>query len=226
MSGILQRLLKLSPLCAGIVFCLLGVSALLYPGGTVWDAETRHYDLVSNYLCDLLDPVAHCGVSNPLGSIIGISAFALAAVGLLLPVWLGAPHLARAATWPRVTRALGVFALVNVLLLPVAGLTELRLAHDLAVFAAAIPGFGAAILLGFFLWKGKLAPRWLTSIGAAAAAVGVIDTGLYAIRLAGVQQFSIAGPALQKVALVLVLVWFPGVAGLMLRRAATNRVSP
>ena len=56
----------------------------MYPGGTVWDPQSKGYDLLRNYLCDLLAPEALNGAENGLLLLVLLSDVVLRA--LLLPV--------------------------------------------------------------------------------------------------------------------------------------------
>ena len=139
-----------------------------------------------------------------------IAAFVVVIMGLLVPMWSGLPRLV-SGEWPRHVRNTGLCAMGLLALLPLALLANARLVHHIVVFGAGATGLGAAILMTLQLWRTHLVPTWVTYLGAAALAASVVDIGIYALQLTAHHEPAVIGPSLQKVALILILLWLPAV---------------
>lgn len=190
---------------------------MLYPGGSVNHVYRPGFDIWSNYLCDLLESVAQNGMPNPWGAAVGRLALLLAVTGILVPLWLGTPRLAPSTGWLQGVRVLGLCSVAHVLLLMLIPITGIAVLHEVAVFGAALPGLVAASGLSVALGHHGGAARWLGYAGALAIATASVDALLYAALLQGWTVFAVAAPALQKVALVSILIWLGG-AGRALSR--------
>lgn len=186
-------------------------SMMAYPGGTVWNPQSSGYDVLRNYLCDLLGPQSLNGAPNALGATLGIAGFVVAIVGLLIPLWVSLPRLIPGPRWPRYVRRAGLSAVAIFFMLPLALWTHVNLVHHLVVFGAGTLGFGAAILMTVQLHRSSQVPTWVSAVGASALLISVVDIVIYAVQLTAHHEPAVLGPSLQKVALVLILIWLPAV---------------
>jgi hypothetical protein len=185
----------------------------LYPGGTWWDATTRGHRFWENFLCDLEWRVALNGTPNPLGSRLATAAMLVLLAGLAA-FWIGVPRVfeerpprgASAVRWLGLTSAVGTLA---VILMPSDRVGAL---HGVMVLTSGVPGLLAAALAVRVLAVGEPPPRIAALTGAGMLAFAVADFALYAWHFLAHTPGSILGPALQKVALGLLLAWMVMVA--------------
>jgi hypothetical protein len=114
------------------------VAASLYPGGTKLDPTTRGYSHLSNYWCDLLDPVSYSGAVNRARPV-GMLATIILPLSLI-PLWLRVPVLFRRPSgipgW--MVRVAGTTSMVCATLI-------FTPQHDLLIDVAA--GFGGTALV-------------------------------------------------------------------------------
>lgn len=181
---------------AGFVALETGAMAL-YPGGTWWDRAAVGHRFWENFLCDLEWQVALGGRMNP-GAELAEGAMLLL-VAAIAAYWALAPH------WPRAVRALGwtsVGGMVAVAILPSERYGAL---HGLAVMAAGGPGLAAALLTTHAQRRCAWRATW--PLGAALLVVATLDLGLYVHTYATGGPGTKLVPALQKIALALLLAW-------------------
>jgi hypothetical protein len=198
---------------AVVLFVALELPAMaLYPGGTWWDSHTRGARFWENYLCDLEWSVALDGLPNPVGSRLALAATLVLVLGLL-PFWWTVPRVAGETRLlgrlVRVLGALNVAGTIAVALMPSERFGSL---HGAAVVVAALPGLGAAVLAVALLLRGEPPPRVAGALGAAMLAASVADFVLYVRTLIAGGPGPRALPAVQKVALLLLLAWMLAVA--------------
>lgn len=185
----------------------------LYPGGTWWDATTRGHRFWENFLCDLEWRVALNGVPNPTGSRFATAAMLVLLAGLVA-FWLGVPRVfadrpprgASAVPWLGLTSAVGTLA---VILMPSDRFGAL---HGVMVLTSGVPGLLATALAVRVLAMGEPRPKIAAWTGGGMLAFALADFALYAWHFLTHTPGSILGPALQKVALVLLLAWMVLVA--------------
>lgn len=185
----------------------------LYPGGTWWDATTRGHRFWENFLCDLEWRVALNGVPNPVGSRFATAAMLVLLAGLAA-FWLGvprafedrAPRGASAVPWLGLGSAVGTLA---VILMPSDRFGAL---HGVMVLTAGVPGLLATALAVRVLAVGEPPPKIAAWTGGGMLSFALADFALYAWHFLAHTPGSILGPALQKVALVLLLSWMVLVA--------------
>jgi hypothetical protein len=200
----------------GLVAAFGGLEAAamhLYPGGTWWDAAARGHRFWENFLCDLEWRVALNGEPNPVGSALAKTAMLLLLVALV-PFWLAVPRVfpgasagARAAvTTPGLVSAA---ATVAVVLMPSDRFGAL---HGAMVIVAGVPGLVAAALAVRGLALREPRPRVAAGLGGAMLAAAFVDFALYVSHFAAHTNGTPLGPALQKVALLLLLAWMVTVA--------------
>ena len=185
----------------------------LYPGGTWWDVTTRGHRFWENFLCDLEWRVALNGMPNPLGSRFATAGMLVLLAGLAA-FWLGVPRVfedrpprgASAVQWLGLTSAVGTLAVV---LMPSDRFGAL---HGVMVLISGVPGLLATALAVHVLAVGEPPPKVAAWTGAGMLAFALADFALYAWHFLDHTPGSILGPALQKVALVLLLAWMVLVA--------------
>jgi hypothetical protein len=187
----------------------------LYPGGTWWDPAARGHRFWQNFLCDLEWQVALNGTPNPVGAALAQAAMLVLVAGFV-PFWWEAP------AWRRAVRGLGaagVSGMVAVALMPSERFGAL---HGVAVVLAAAPSFAATSLAAAGEWRAgeRAHHRVAAGIGAALLAVAALDLVLYVHTMRTGGPGPVAVPALQKIALALLLVWMVLVA---LRPASASR---
>ncbi len=188
-------------------------SMQLYPGGTSWNHESVGHDFWQNYLCDLLRPTALDGVPNPLGSALAKTATLLLACGLLSFFCV----VGRAfPSFPRLGRAVAVLGTLAACAVPgvvfVSG-DRFGMLHGVAVVVAAIPGLAAALLAVVGLVLGEERPKRGAVVGAVTLAVAMVDFALYVPQVTSSAPGPIAVAVLERIALVMMLVWMCVVAG-------------
>lgn len=206
-------------------FVVLEVAAMrLYPGGTWWNTSAAGHRFWQNYLCDLTQPVAVDGVANPVGSVLARAAMLVLVAGLL-PFWAAVPRLFARPRLARPVRALGfvsMAAVVWVVLLPGDRFGRL---HGALVVLAGAPGLSAALLAVAGLRAGQPRARFAGRVGAAMLSCATIDFAAYVGHLAAGGLGTPLLPALQKIALCLLIVWMLSVClalGVDPRRTGAN----
>lgn len=201
-----------------LVGCLLlAASMALYPGGTWCDPGARGHVFFENFVCDLAWRTTLGGAPNPTGATLaqgGMGALSLSATLLFVvapALYRERPRLGRVTRGAGYAAGLGLFA---VTLMPSSVFGDL---HAVVVFAAAMPALVAlvATLAGLFACERPRVAAW---VGLATALAIVVDLALFARHAALRDGCSRAVPALQKVALVLLVAWI-AVVGVRVRRA-------
>ncbi|HEX4447257.1 MAG TPA: hypothetical protein VH044_10995 [Polyangiaceae bacterium] len=206
-----------------------GAAMCLYPGGTWWNATTRGHRFWQNYLCDLEWRVALDGQPNALGSTLAQAAMVLLVAGLA-PFWLALPRLfaphssatpapderpAWSGRTPLVSRAVPALGLTSVVATTAAIFMpsdRFGALHGATVIVACVPGLAAAALAVLGLARGEPRPRVAAALGGAMLAFAFVDFVLYASHFLAHTEGSTLVPALEKVALILLLSWMVTVA--------------
>lgn len=198
-------LAALVPTALSAVLLLAAMAA--YPGGRWMDPRAEGFDLVRNYLCDLIRPVAHDGRDNATGMRLAQAALLLEAVALLPLWWLLARRLLPRAELAATVRASGILA---ALLLPAVAFTPsdgTSRTHALAIGAAGAPGL---VAVGLGAW-GLLARarEWpgLAVLTALFLAAGAASGGLWLVTFSAAWPDAWMLPLAQKLAWVLLLAW-------------------
>jgi hypothetical protein len=197
------------------VFVLLtSVAALTYPGGNWIDPGHSGFHVWHNFICDLLMSPAINGVPSRLAAVTSQIAMLVLVAGFV-PLWLLVPRLfaerdARMQPFVRACGLLSVAALVGV---PLTTSVELHWLHGSFIALAGVPGFGAAVLAAAGIWRNRDNPAWLRFVTVAAVLVSLVDFALYLNHFLYPSDLVPLLPALQKVAIVLVLAWMLAVAG-------------
>ncbi len=183
----------LTPLIGSCVFILLYlIAACLYPGGSNTDKTAPGFQVLHNYWCDLLGPVAKNGEHNP---------------GWLVAMWaMGVLCIALAVFWwivPRLFERSRRFKI----LISYAGIVSMAIApflfsqyHDLIINLASIPGIIALATTFAALYK----HRWYKLFGFGIFCLLLIGANNY-VYYTG--QWLYALPLLQKFTFLLVMIW-------------------
>jgi hypothetical protein len=202
-----------------------------YPGGTAWDPTTRGHDFWFNYLCDLERAVALDGRPNGPASAFARGAMLVLALGMLEFWRLLA---ARVAQRPRVSalvRWLGAIASAGAGAAAVFPGDRYAGLHPIIMLAAGVPGVGAAALGSAALFATRSDARlddegaatatttpYAIGAGIGVAAASLADLVLYAAHVVAGEEPPREVAVLERVALLLLLVWMALVAGPVSRR--------
>ncbi len=195
----MRRTLALSLAASLALFALLEAGAMaLYPGGTWWEPAARGHRFWQNFLCDLSWRVALDGQDNRAGSLLSQAAMLVLVAGFV-PFWT-LVGLRVGGSAARGVRALGfasVLGMVAVTLMPSDRFGAL---HGVAVMVAATTGLSATVLAAI---------GWL---GVSVLGFAGVDFALYVRTFGSGGPGPLALPAVQKVALLLLLAWMGVVA--------------
>jgi hypothetical protein len=187
------------------VFVLLEAGAMaLYPGGTWWEPAARGHRFWQNFVCDLSWRVALNGQDNRAGSLLSQAAMLVLVAGFV-PFWMLAGE--RGARGVRVLGFASVLGTAAVTLMPS---DRFGAMHGMAVMLAATTGLTAAVLAT--LAQLRRGERVAGALGAAVLATSGVDFFLYVRTFASGGPGPLALPAVQKVALILLLGWMGLVA--------------
>lgn len=200
---------------------LLGAAMRLYPGGTWCDPAAEGHAFWANFLCDLEWKVALNGRPNPVGSTVAGAGMASLALGVgvffqVVPALFGPGGASR-----RAVRLLGGASTVGtaaVVLMPSERFGDL---HGVVVIVTAAPGLAGAVLAVAALARGEPRPRVCAALGGASVCAAVVDLGLYARHFVDRTDCAPLVPALQKVAVLLLLGWLTAVSARVLRLNGT-----
>lgn len=197
---------------------LLAGAMALYPGGTFCDATTEGHDFFGNFVCDLTWPVSLSGEPNARGAALGQLAMGTLSLAVTL-LFLSAPalfaHRPRLARLAQAAGALAGLGLLAVTLMPSSSFGRL---HAVVVFLAAAPAVVAALAVVVGLFAGEPRPRVAAGVGSVTLVVALADLLLFARHVALRDGCTPWVPGLQKVALLLLLVWV-AVVGVRVRAA-------
>jgi hypothetical protein len=205
---------------------LLLAAMCLYPGGTQWDHAAPGNDFWQNYVCDLARTVALDGVPNPRGSALAQAAMALLALALGLLWWL-VPRVFPArrllGATVRVAGCTASAAALAVVLLPADRFSQV---HGLSIVVAGVPGLAAGFLAVVGLAQEERAPRVAAALGGAAFVVALGAFVLYVRQYFVPGPGPIAGAVLERIALLLLIVWMGAVAWRSARAEAWRPYDP
>lgn len=178
-----------------------------YPGGTWCDRGSEGHSMWGNFLCDLLHAHGLNGLPNPGASLARVSMLALiAAFALFWWSMVGNARPSRGRVVLGVSASLSVLGMV---LVPLLASDRFPRAHGAAVMTAGLPGFAAMILSVAIVYRQH---RWLGCVGVGAILFSLLDMGLYVKSYFGTGDCAPLLPALQRIALVLVLGFLAGAA--------------
>ncbi len=189
----------------GISLLLASISMASYPGGSWLDRKAQTHDLLRNFLCDVLGPVAINGEPNPIGSLTMSLAMVIFVLGLTL-VWWSIPGVFSRAI--RGCGTLSVFGLIAIALTPP---TVAYQFHALALFSGLIPALVAWVLTLKVLARNGTA-LWLAWLGGFALVSVLIGFGLYAHQYFFRSPPTLALPVSNRVASILFVAWLLAIA--------------
>ena len=205
MRARLRRLIQVA--VVGFVV-LTGAAMWAYPGGHVFQTQAPGHHLLYNFLCDLMDPRAINGQPNLVSSTLMVSAFCVVYFLGLLPSWWCVPSLFSRRRWVVwMVRGAGVLSLLGIFALFLSGVGSLAISHDLATFLAAIPGIVATFMVVAITVRDRLTTWWFSLSSAAMLLAATLDALLYLRVVWFEDALTPIVPALQRVAMVLILVW-------------------
>jgi hypothetical protein len=198
--------------CVGGFIALEGPAMILYPGGTWFDTGVRGHRFWQNFLCDLEWRVALNGQPNPVGSRLAQAAVFILTLGLA-PFWILVARLIRERVrLSAAVRILGLLATAGNVAVTLMPSDRFGAIHGAAVLLSGAPGLTAAALAIVGLLIAGPRPRIEGWIGASMLGFAFVNFVLYAAHyLAGVEGTPLV-PAMQKMALILLLAWMVVVA--------------
>jgi hypothetical protein len=198
------------------LFALLEAGAMaLYPGGTWWEPGARGHRFWQNFLCDLSWRVALDGQDNRVGSLLSQAAM-LVFVGGFVPFWVLV-----GGKGARGVRVLGFASVVGTAAVTLMPSDRFGAMHGMAVMVAATTGLLGAILAA--VGQLRAGDRVAGGLGLAVLATGGVDFALYVQTFGSGGPGPLALPAVQKVALLLLMAWMGVVAA---RGHARQAVTP
>ena len=203
----------------GTFIALVVLSMATYPGGSWLDRTSRSHDLLRNFLCDLLGPVAINGAPNPVGSAAMMGAMGILALGLGVLFW-SVPALFIGPTVAVAVRACGTISLIGFVAVPFTPPTVSYQLHAAAIFGGGVPAFAAWIFCLVGLARSP-ATRGLAWLGGLALFFVAVGFGLYSREYFFRGGPTVLLPASHRVATVLFLAWLIAIA-LRLRSAAAS----
>lgn|GEM_PF-7063540 len=190
---------------------LVVLATAVYPGGSWAHPDRPGFDLVHNFLCDLLPLRAIGGRPNFAAALLSRAAMVLVLVFGVGSFWTAVPRLFRpdATRLRRVVPALGWLSTVGLLGVPFTPSLSASVLHGWILAAAGGTALGTGALALGGLARGGSAPRWLVGLGVLALVVASADLALYLDHFLRQAPLSAALPAGQKptAALVLAFVW-------------------
>ena len=187
-----------------LIFVALYIfSTTLYPGGSQADLNTKGFDWVNNYWCNLFNLKALNGQPNPARpfSIIGMIILWMS---LLLFFFMFSEILSTSQLWKRVIQLSGTLSIIFASLL----FTGL---HDFVTTASSI--FGLFTLTGIILGVAKSNLNLYKITGVICVILLGINNYIYYSR-----QFINALPLIQKLTFVIVFLWVIGLNHKMSQR--------
>lgn len=199
-----RRIAILTPLFGCCLFILLYIiAAVLYPGGSDANKQSRGFSVWHNYWCELLSLRAGNGEYNP-GSIVAIWAMGVLCVSLAIFWWI-VPRLFPPNPWYRI-------------LIAYAGIGSMAITsfissknHDLIINLASIPGIIALLTTFIALYK----HGWYKLFVFGSFCLLLIGANNY-IYYTGNWLYVL--PVLQKITFLLVMTWMGIITWLIFRR--------
>jgi hypothetical protein len=190
------------------MFVMLIASAMwAYPGGTVWDPAAQGHDFWLNYLCDLERTVALDGRPNLLASVLARLAMGVLGLGSVAFWWLLSRAFERRAWLTRAVRRLGAAAAAGVVCVALFPSDRFATLHPFLLLVAGAAGIAASGLALAGLLGSRHGPSRVWIAGACVTASSTGDLAMYLAQLRGDSPGSPAIAVLERVTLVLVLLW-------------------
>jgi len=191
-------------LAVGLFVVLEAAAMALYPGGTWWERGARGHRFWQNFLCDLSWRVALNGQDNRVGSLLSQAAM-LVLVGGFVPFWVLV-----GGAGARGVRVLGIASVLGTAAVTLMPSDRFGSVHGMAVMVAATTGLAAAVLAA--VGQLRAGDRVAGLLGLLVLGAGGVDFALYVQTFGSGGPGPLALPAVQKVALLLLLAWMGVVA--------------
>ena len=182
---------------------LLGVSAVLYPGGTWTDSSTTSYRFFENFFCDLTHETGLNGAPNP-GAVYAKAALIGVSPALLLFYLALADRVPSAPSGARtLVRGFGVLSALGLLFVPITPSDRFALMHTAAALSASVAGL---LGLAVFALLARRSPK--QGLPALILLLMVaVDVALYIQQVRTHGPTPILLPALQKLAALWLVGW-------------------
>lgn len=195
----------LIPLVGCSLFVLLYIiAACLYPGGSNTDKTARGFDVLHNYWCDLLGPVAKNGEHNP-GWRVAMWAMSVLCVALAVFWWI-VPRLFERSRWYKI-----LIAYPGIISMAIAPFLFTQY-HDLIINLASIPGIIALATTFTALYRHRSYKLFVFGL----ACLFLIGANNY-VYYTG--QWLYVLPVLQKITFLLVMTWMGIITWVIYARA-------
>lgn len=184
------------PTAAIVVFIITFiVASIYYPGGSYFDRKAEGFSWLHNYWCNLMGKSALNGIKNPARPI-AIAGAAILCAGVGYFYFLFPRYFKVNTTWKRLTEIFGIASMVFAVFL-------YSNYHDLTLTIAGVFGFGA--MMGTLIALRRNNSPVMLTIGSICVALIAINNIIY------YTDFLITLlPVIQKVTLLLVLLWLIG----------------
>jgi hypothetical protein len=195
-----------------VVTCLclfvvgIALSMRLYPGGTWWNLARERHAFCENFLCDLLHDPALNNKPNWLGALAAkvsmlLFIFGLGVLWTMTERWVSDTRLARLVC------ALGVLGTFPLALVPLTPSNHHARLHTLAVLVGGLPSLMAFLLFGAALWRSGRVPALLRVLSLLLGVLVLVCLALYACGAIGACPAATTLPALERFAVVLIVLW-------------------
>jgi hypothetical protein len=202
---------------AAVFGTLISLAMHAYPGGTAWEPLAPGHHFWLNYLCDLERRTALDGRPNELGAALAQAAMVVLGLGSLV-FWRLPPALFPARTaLGRAVRGLGSVSAAGIVAVGLLPSDHFPALHPPLMLVAGGTGIAAAAAGAVGLSHGGYRP--LAAVGAAAIAVSGVDLALYFAQFAANAPAPRVAAVLERVALLVVLLWRALIAVSVARRA-------
>ena len=189
----MKQYLKLLPTIGIILYVFLYIfSASLYPGGSQAALNSKGFDWINNYWCNLLNVEAMNGQLNPARPY-AITAMIILCFSMALFFYLFPKFFFVSKFWKNATQFSGVIAMTFAVLI----FTDY---HDLMTSLASV--FGLIALIGIFVGLAKNKSTRYLLAGVFCIFLMAINNYIYYSK-----QFLVALPLIQKITFAIVMVW-------------------
>lgn len=204
----------------GVFLATYALAIAWYPGGTWFDRHAAGYDLLRNFVCDLTQPIALDGRPNPIGAFFGKASMLALDAGLsfafLGALRLGTPTKALART----IRVAATVSFIGIAAVPLTPSLVLGALHTVAVLTGVVAGLFAGSFALVLLRRSPF--RRISAIGVSVFLVSFGDAAIYAWSIVS-RTTPVALPMLQRLALVLLVVWLAAIGWALFNRERLRR---
>ncbi len=199
--------------CIGAFVIGIALSMLAYPGGTWWAPTRQGHAFLENFLCDLLHDPALNRKTNGFGASMAKVAMLALIVGIGV-FWSMSARWLRSQRIARLVSKLGVFGTLPLAMVPITPSNRYPTLHTVAVLLGGLPALTAFVLFSAAFLREQRGPVTQRLFTAALCLLTITCLCLYAQGALGYSASPRSLPALERGAVLLLLVWLLG----MLRR--------